>query len=89
MNDITFKPGELFVYKNGRRCELGIVKRYIPADAGGEDHYACYYNLGETASRTPVSCMYKLENYYCIGAVGIGGTTTVINKDIDERTYFD
>lgn len=52
-----FKPGELFVYVNGDRWELGTVKRKVNADT-----YACWYTTGDTAARTPVDHMYKLDN---------------------------
>ena len=52
-----FKPGELFVYVNGDRWELGVVKRKVNSDT-----YACWYSTGDTAARTPVTCMHKLAN---------------------------
>jgi len=52
-----FKDGELFVYTNGNRWELGMVKRKVD-----ETTYACWYSMGDTASHTPVSHMHKLEN---------------------------
>lgn len=53
-----FSPGELFVYTNGDRWELGMVKR--PNNSG--DGYFCYYSRGDTAANTPTSCMHKLSN---------------------------
>ena len=58
MDTNEYKPGELFVYCNGDRWELGKVKR--PNNAG--DGYFCYYSTGDTASNTPVECMHKLAN---------------------------
>ena len=52
-----FVPGELFVYVNGDRWELGKVKR--PNKTGG---YFCWYHSGDTAASTPTNCMYKLAN---------------------------
>ena len=52
-----FHKGEYFVYKNGERLELGMIKRRID-----DDTYACYYHMGDTAAHTPVRCMHKLEN---------------------------
>lgn len=52
-----FKPGELFVYVNGERWELGQVKSKARDDA-----YFCWYSTGDTAACTPVSCMHKLAN---------------------------
>ena len=54
----TFKPGELFVYTNGSHWELGQVKRVAVED----EAYFCWYSLGETAARTPVENMHKLDN---------------------------
>ena len=53
-----FKPGELFVYVNGHRWELGMVKG--PNNSG--NGYFCYYHRGDTAASTPLACMHKLEN---------------------------
>ena len=54
----TYQPGELFVYTNGDRWELGQVKR--PNNTG--DGYFCWYSTGDTAANTPVECMHKLAN---------------------------
>ena len=54
----TFKPGELFVYTNGSHWELGQVKRVV---VEGEAYF-CWYSTGDTAARTPVERMHKLEN---------------------------
>ena len=57
MSDV-FKPGELFVYVNGNRWELGVVKR----ENNSGDGYFCWYHRGDTAANTPVRCMHKLAN---------------------------
>lgn len=54
----VFEIGELFVYVNGDRWELGTVKR--PNNTG--DGYFCWYSRGDTAANTPVRCMRKLAN---------------------------
>ena len=54
----TYQPGELFVYVNGDRWELGQVKR--PNNTG--DGYFCWYSTGDTAANTPTECMHKLAN---------------------------
>lgn len=54
---IEYEPGELFVYTNGDRWELGMVKR-----PGNGDGYFCWYSRGDTAAFTPTSCMHKLSN---------------------------
>lgn len=55
---VTFERGELFVYTNGDRWELGIVK--APNNTG--TGYFCWYHMGDTAANTPVEHMHKLEN---------------------------
>lgn len=65
----TFRPGELFIYRNGNRYEIGKVKR--PNNTG--DGYFCWYHTGETAANTPVTCMHKLENAYAIDKESLGG----------------
>lgn len=55
--DETYEPGELFVYINGDRWELGVVKR--PGSGNG---YFCWYSRGDTAAFTPARCMHKLAN---------------------------
>lgn len=54
----TYEPGELFVYINGDRWELGMVKR--PNDSG--TGYYCWYSRGDTAANTPFVYMHKLAN---------------------------
>jgi hypothetical protein len=53
-----FESCELFVYVNGDRWELGMVKR--PNNTG--DGYFCWYSRGDTAANTPLSHMHKLAN---------------------------
>lgn len=63
-----FEEGELFVYINGDKAEIGKVKRKNNTGDG----YFCYYSLGDTAANTPVRCMYKLANAYVL-KTGLGG----------------
>ena len=53
----SYYPGELFVYTNGDRWELGVVKRQRD-----ERTYFCFYSTGDTAAATPVEHMHKLDN---------------------------
>ena len=53
----AYARGEYFVYRNGDRQELGMVKRRID-----DETYACYYSMGDTAAHTPVDHMHRLEN---------------------------
>lgn len=74
---MEFVPRELFVYVNGDRWELGMVKR--PNNTG--DGYFCWYSRGDTAANTPLSHMHKLANagwtrieQELDDAIGNGGT---------------
>lgn len=53
-----YEPGELFVYVNGDRWELGQVKR----ENNKGDGYFCWYSMGDTCANTPTGCMHKLAN---------------------------
>jgi hypothetical protein len=64
-----FDPGELFIYVNGERFEIGKVKR---PDNNGTGYF-CWYHRGETAANTPTYCMHKLENAYVIDSESLGG----------------
>lgn len=66
---VTFDPGELFVYVNGESFEIGKVKRPNSDGTG----YFCWYHTGETAANTPTSCMHKLANAYVIDGESLGG----------------
>ena len=55
-----YRPGELFVYVNGDRWELGQVKS--KAQRSAYDAYYCWYSTGDTASCTPETHMHKLVN---------------------------
>lgn len=54
---MEFSSGELFVYANGDRWELGQVKAKARDGA-----YYCWYSTGDTAACTPVDKMHKLAN---------------------------
>lgn len=62
-----FKEGELIIYQNGGRYEIGKVKRIV------EDGAFVYYHGGNTASKTPFDCMHKLVNAYTIKETILGG----------------
>ena len=57
-----FEKGEIFVYVNGDRYELGKVKQPNNDGTG----YFCWYSSGDTAANTPVEYMHKLVNAYVI-----------------------
>lgn len=62
-----FKEGELIIYTNGDRFEIGKIKRLC------DDGAFVYYHEGDTASKTPYDCMHKLINSFCITATILGG----------------
>ena len=62
-----FKEGELIVYQNGDRFEIGKIKRIT------EDGAFVWYHEGETAAKTPFDCMHKLVNGYVIEQESLGG----------------
>lgn len=62
-----FKEGELIIYVNGDRYEIGKIKRLC------DDGAFVWYHQGETASKTPYDCMHKLTNAFCIESTSLGG----------------
>ena len=62
-----FKEGELIIYQNGDRFEIGKIKRIT------EDGAFVWYHEGETAAKTPFDCMHKLVNAYAILDDSLGG----------------
>lgn len=66
-NSMDFKEGELIVYQNGDRFEIGKIKRIT------EDGAFVWYHEGETAAKTPFDCMHKLVNGYVIEQESLGG----------------
>lgn len=69
MND--FKVGQLIVYVNGPRYEIGKIKKLC-------DHGAFVnYHAGSTAAMTPYDLMHPIMNDYNI-------TETTLGADKDE-----
>ena len=66
-NSMGFKEGELIIYQNGDRFEIGKIKRIT------EDGAFVWYHEGETAAKTPFDCMHKLVNGYVIEQESLGG----------------
>lgn len=62
-----FKDGELIIYQNGDRYEIGKIKRIVPGGA------FVWYHEGDTAAKTPFDCMHKLANGYTIKKTSLGG----------------
>lgn len=67
-NDSNFYPGELIVYHNGPRYEIGKIKSITNNGA------FVWYSKGETAAKTSFEDMHKLVNAYCITNTDLGGT---------------
>lgn len=65
-NMTGFKEGDLIIYQNGDRFEIGKIKRIT------EDGAFVWYSSGETAAKTPFDCMHKLVNGYVIEQESLG-----------------
>jgi len=64
-----FKVGEVIIYKNGYRHEVGLIKSLV------RDGAFVWYHEGCTAARTPFDCMHKIANEQCIKETSLGGNT--------------
>ena len=62
-----FREGQLIVYCNGDKYEIGKIKRVV------KDGAFVWYSSGETAAKTPFDLMHPLVNEYCIGETNLGG----------------
>ena len=62
-----FSEGELIIYQNGDRFEIGRIKRLTP------DGAFVWYSEGDTAAKTPLEKMHKLSNAYTVKATTLGG----------------
>jgi len=54
-----FKPGDVFIYRNGDRYEIGKVK-----GIKDDTHCWCWYHEGETAASTSVDVMHTRRDLY-------------------------
>ena len=62
-----YEVGELIVYRNGDRYEIGKIKSFTETGA------FVWYSSGSTAAKTPFECMHKLTNRYVITETSLGG----------------
>lgn len=62
-----FNEGDLIIYVNGDRYEIGKIKRICT------DGAFVYYHEGDTAAKTPFDKMHKLTNAFCITSTLLGG----------------
>lgn len=67
MCDEHFEEGQLIIYQNGDRFEIGKIKRVV------KDGAFVYYSSGDTAAKTPFDRMHPLVNEYVIGETSLGG----------------
>lgn len=60
MKSKQFEDGEVVIFDDGTRTQIGIVKRkaMIP------NHYFVYYSTGDTAASTDASYLRRVENGY-------------------------
>lgn len=63
----VFKEGDLIIYRNGDRFEIGKIKRLT------DDGAFVWYSSGETAAKTAFSDMYPLKNANVITETSLGG----------------
>lgn len=78
----NFKAGDIVLYKrlNSEHYELGVVKR--PCTDGTGDCFV-WYHQGDTAARTPFSCLRRIENLYAFDVKRIKASD-VERGEIDE-----
>lgn len=67
MRGDEFREGDLIIYQNGDRYEIGKIKRIT------NDGAFVWYSTGETAAKTPFDCMHKLINSHAIEKTNLGG----------------
>ncbi len=61
-----FKAGEIILYQNGDRYEVGIVKgRHDNSE--GKECYRVYYHTGDTTALTDAADMKKITNGSLLG----------------------
>lgn len=65
--ETSFKAGDLVIYRNGDRYEIGKIKRIVP------DGAFVWYSEGDTAAKTPFDCMHLLTNAYTVKKTTLGG----------------
>lgn len=56
-----FKNGEIVLYQNGERFEVGIIKERDD-NSEGEECYRVYYHNGDTTALTNATDMKKIIN---------------------------
>ena len=62
-----FKAGQLVIYKNGDKHEIGKIK-LLDGDGAW-----VWYHSGETAALTSYRNLFPIDNAYCIKETSLGG----------------
>ena len=78
-----FNVGDLIIYQNGNRYEVGKIKRLT------EDGAFVWFSTGETAAKTPFDAMNRIENAYAITGTKLGGVDARRAKEMDALTEKD
>ena len=81
-----FKPGDLIIYQNGDKYEIGKIKRIT------EDGAFVWYHEGPTAAKTPFQYMHRMVNSYAIKKTTLGGRDAgswLHDESINERLIDD
>lgn len=70
MSETLFIVGEVVLYQNGEKFELGIVKSICERKPNDwEQSYFVLYHTGDTAARTGESHLHKIVNRYAFHIV--------------------
>lgn len=62
-----FREGDLIIYRNGNRYEIGLIKRIT------DDGAFVWYHEGDTAAKTSFEDMHKIVNAHTIKETSLGG----------------
>ena len=62
-----YKEGELIIYRNGDRYEIGKIKRLTETGA------FVWYSEGDTAAKTPYEAMHKIIHGFANKETTLGG----------------
>ena len=84
MNEAKFKQGELVLYQNGSKFELGVVKEVVSLGSHEENKiaygYRVWYHMGETTALTDETLLHKIQNAYAF---------TVLRRSVESDIALD
>ena len=63
MREVKFKVGEMVIYQNGSRFELGIIKEVIWNNEF-DVKYRVWYHTGDTTALTAEYQLHSISNAY-------------------------